>query len=187
MIKRILDEFKSTPIQFTVAVVSLITLVIGGLSSIPLFDSVKTQDTEIAHSGAIYALTMSIAITFVFAMAVKFIPSGIPTLLGSIVIASINLFFVINIIDANLVGGLHGQQLNSARDVGFYGIMAIYSIFNLDINVDESTDGGSLIISLIFWALVWGGMVSKGEGYLTGAFNPSLQAIKVINQPQDKK
>ncbi|WP_156140400.1 hypothetical protein [Aeromonas piscicola] len=145
-----MDEFKSTPIQFTVAIVSLVTLIVGGLSSMSLFETAQTQDIEIAQNGALYALTMSVAITFTCAMAVKFMPSGIPTFVGSIVIASINLFLVVHIIDSNLIGGLHGQQLNSARNVGFYGVMAIYSIFNLRISVDESTDGGGLIVSIIF-------------------------------------
>lgn len=182
MIKRVWDEFKSTPIQSTVAVISLLTMIVGGFSSIPLFESAQTQDPEITKNGVVYALTMSTAITFICATVVKFIPSGIPTFFGSIVIASINFFIVINIFDSSLIDGLHGQQLNSARNVAFYGIMAIYSIFNLNIAIDESTDGGSLIISLIFFAAIWGSMVSKGEGYLTGAFNPSLKEVKISAQ-----
>lgn len=185
MIKKVVDEFKSTPIQFIVALVSLVTLIIGGLSSIPLSDI--AQGSEVTRRGVIYALTMSVAITFTCAMIVKIIPSRIATFLGSIVIASINYFLVLYIIDSNLVGGLSGQQLNSARDASFYGIMAIYSIFNLRISIDESTDDSSLIVSLIFWAWVWGGLVSKGEDFITGAFNPSLQAVKTRSQTIDNK
>lgn len=187
MIERVWNEFKTTPIQFLVAVITLLTLIIGVLSSIHFSDDAITQAHDIQQKGVLYSLAVSIAVTFILAIVIKFIPAGVPTIMGSIVIASINVFLVIYIIDINLKGGLSGKQLNSARDLAFYGVMFFYCVFNFKFNekVTSSDEKGTTVGELLIMLCIWGLLVSKGESYITGAFKPALKEVKERVQAVD--
>ncbi|MGS3181178.1 hypothetical protein ACB265_17450 [Aeromonas dhakensis] len=192
MIRYVFDEFKSTPIQTTLSAISLFILAYSLIPHMLAPETTIAQNSNVAKDSVIQALSLSIALIFICATIVKIIPRGVSTVLGSIAIASINVFLVIYIIDSNFNNGLSGAQLNSARDLAFYGVMVFYCVFNLRLspissNNSDVNDEGITIGALIIAAIVWGSLVSTGEGYLTGTFKPSLKEMKINSQMIESK